>query len=65
MLTQYDRSDRERWIKDMVFKKINDGWTVRRLKDGRYEFKKKTSLFDGVEKFHSPEFLTNFLNYKK
>ena len=59
-----ERYQKEKQIKDFIFGKLEDGWTVKKLNDGRYEFKKKTKFIDSVEKIHSDNFLTEFLKEK-
>lgn len=60
-LEQYNK---EKQIKDFIYYKLQQGWSIRKLNNCRYEFKKKTKLLDVTEKIHSDNFLDRFLEQK-
>ena len=59
----YDRKQRK--IADFIFMKIQDNFTVRKISENTYEFKKKTKLLDITEKVHSNNFLDDFIKMEK
>jgi len=56
---------KQRKISDFIFEKLEDGFTVRKISENTYEFKKKTKLLDITEKVHSDNFLNEFIKIKK
>jgi hypothetical protein len=56
--------NKEKQIKDFIYDKLQRGWTVKKLNNCRYEFKKNTELFECCERIHSDNFLTRFLKQK-
>jgi len=51
-------------IKNFIYDKIQQGYTVKKIGKDTYEFKIKTKRLDTIEKIHSDNFLTEFLQEK-
>ena len=49
-------------IKNFIYNKINQGYTVKKISDDEYEFKITIKRIDISEKIHSETFLTDFIN---
>jgi hypothetical protein len=62
-MLDYDRKQRK--IADFIYEKLENGYTIRKIGESTYEFKKKTKLLDITEKVHSDNFLNEFIKMKK
>ena len=49
-------------IRNFIYNKINQGYTVKKTSDDEYEFKITIKRIDISEKIHSETFLTDFIN---
>ena len=49
-------------IRNFIYNKINQGYTVKKISDDEYEFKITIKRIDISEKIHSETFLTDFIN---
>ena len=57
--------EKQLMISTFIYDKIEEGYTVRKLKDNIYEFKIKKEKLDITEKIHSLNFLRDFININK
>ena len=55
---------KQRKIENFIYEKLEDGYTIRKIGESTYEFKKKTKLLDITEKVHSNNFLNEFIKMK-
>jgi hypothetical protein len=60
----WDHNRKQRKIADFIFMKIQDNYTVSKISENTYQFKKKTKLLDITEKVHSDNFLNEFIKMK-
>ena len=60
----WDHDRKQRKIENFIYQKLEDGYTVRKIGESTYEFKKKTKLLDITEKVHSNNFLDEFIKMK-
>ena len=49
-------------IRNFIYNKINQGYTVKKISDDTYEFKITKKRLDIIEKIHCDNFLTDFVN---
>ena len=62
-MLDYDRKQRK--IADFIYNKLEDGYSIKKIGENTYEFKKKTKLLDITEKVHSNNFLNEFIKMEK